>query len=121
MRIPPVPAKTLLPRPTFFENLNKRGPPLSSSGTRMFLCRWLESGPLGQIPGRNTMSEQVILYFDDEADALHFALAAGSVMAGDGPPSTEDLIHQTARATRIRLEDANVEPGKQPCPPERAA
>ena len=30
------------------------------------------------------MSGQVILYFEDQADALRFALAAGSVMAGDG-------------------------------------
>ena len=29
------------------------------------------------------MAGQVILYFDDQADALRFALAAGSVMAGE--------------------------------------
>ena len=34
------------------------------------------------------MSGQVVLYFDDQADALRFALAAGSVMAGDKTPAT---------------------------------
>lgn len=71
------------------------------------------------------MSEQVILYFDDQADALRFALAAGSVMAGDGTLATDDLLQETARVTRIRLnadnEAANKEKGKHPSPPERAA
>lgn len=30
------------------------------------------------------MSGQVVLYFEDQADALRFALAAGQVMAGEG-------------------------------------
>jgi len=55
------------------------------------------------------MSGQVILYFDDQADALRFALAAGSVMAGDGTRATDDLVQETTRVTRIRLEDANRE------------
>ena len=42
------------------------------------------------------MSGQVILYFDDQADALRFALAAGSVMAGDGFSATDDLMQETA-------------------------
>jgi hypothetical protein len=54
------------------------------------------------------MSGQVILYFDDQADALRFALAAGSVMAGDGVRVTNDLLHETARASRIRLDAANA-------------
>jgi hypothetical protein len=54
------------------------------------------------------MSGQVILYFDDQADALRFALAAGSVMAGDGARATDDLLHETARASRIRLDAANA-------------
>ena len=41
------------------------------------------------------MAGQVILYFDDQADALRFALAAGSVMAGDGSKATDDLVHET--------------------------
>jgi hypothetical protein len=66
------------------------------------------------------MSGQVVLYFDDQADALRFALAAGSVMAGDGARTTEDLVQETTRATRIRLDPAKGK-GWQPNPPERAA
>jgi len=54
------------------------------------------------------MSGQVILYFDDQADALRFALAAGSVMAGDGARMTNDLVQETARVSRIRLDAANA-------------
>ena len=52
------------------------------------------------------MSGQVILYFDDQADALRFALAAGSVMAGEKAWATDDLVHETAHITRIRLDAA---------------
>lgn len=52
------------------------------------------------------MSGQVILYFDDQADALRFALAAGSVMAGDTAPAKNNLVKETARVTRIRLNKA---------------
>lgn len=66
------------------------------------------------------MSGQVILYFEDQADALRFALAAGSVMAGEGPGARDDLVVETARVTRIRLDAPNK--GKiRPGPPERAA
>ena len=67
------------------------------------------------------MSGQVILYFEDQADALRFALAAGSVMAGDGTRATDDLLQETARVTRIRLDAANKGKIKQPNPPERVA
>lgn len=67
------------------------------------------------------MSGQVVLYFDDQADALRFALAAGSVMAGDGSPATADLMQKTARVSRIRLNATNTGKAKQPNPPERAA
>jgi hypothetical protein len=67
------------------------------------------------------MSGQVILYFDDQGDALRFALAAGSVMAGDSSPATRELVQETARVTRIRLDAANAGKGKRPNPPERAA
>ena len=67
------------------------------------------------------MSGQVILYFEDQADALRFALAAGSVMAGDGTRATGTLLQETARVTRIRLNAANNGKGKQTNPPERAA
>ncbi len=73
-----------------------------------------------QTQGEVTMSGQVILYFDDQADALRFALAAGSVMAGDETRATDDLVQKTTRVTRIRL-DAAKGKGKQPNPPERAA
>lgn len=71
------------------------------------------------------MSGQVVLYFDDQSDALRFALAAGSVMAGDAPTVTtdvmqKDLVQKTARISRIRLNASNG--GKQkPNPPDRAA
>lgn len=67
------------------------------------------------------MSGQVILYFEDQADALRFALAAGSVMSGDGAPATNNLVHETTRVTRIRLEAANKGKTRQPNPPERVA
>jgi hypothetical protein len=62
------------------------------------------------------MSGQVILYFDDQADALRFALAAGSVMAGDGARVTDDLIHETTRVSRIRLDAANAGKVRKPAP-----
>ena len=67
------------------------------------------------------MSGQVILYFEDQADALRFALAAGSVMAGDGTRATDDLAQETARVTRIRLDAARPGKGKQFTPFERGA
>ncbi|MGA9979348.1 MAG: hypothetical protein WBQ08_12055 [Candidatus Sulfotelmatobacter sp.] len=67
------------------------------------------------------MSGQVILYFDDQTDALRFALAAGSVMAGDGPNATDSLLQETARVTRIRLDAANAGKVAKSSPPERAA
>lgn len=67
------------------------------------------------------MSGQVILYFDDQSDALRFALAAGSVMAGDKPNASGDLVQETARVTRIRLDAANAGKGKKASPPERVA
>ena len=54
------------------------------------------------------MSGQVILYFEDQSDALRFALAAGSVMAGDRANVTENLVQETARVSRIRLDAANA-------------
>ncbi|HEX4785011.1 MAG TPA: hypothetical protein VH350_11750 [Candidatus Sulfotelmatobacter sp.] len=54
------------------------------------------------------MSGQVVLYFEDQADALRFALAAGSVMAGEGAKVSNDLVQETARVTRIRLDAVNA-------------
>ena len=67
------------------------------------------------------MSGQVILYFEDQSDALRFALAAGSVMAGDGLNATDSLVQETARVTRIRLDAANAGKSQKPRSPERAA
>ncbi|HUO13602.1 MAG TPA: hypothetical protein VMX38_01350 [Verrucomicrobiae bacterium] len=57
------------------------------------------------------MAGQVILYFEDQADALRFALAAGSVMAGENKLSSE-LLQETTRVSRIRLDAVNA-PGKK--------
>jgi hypothetical protein len=50
------------------------------------------------------MAGQVVLYFEDQSDALRFALAAGSVMAGEGGKVMNNLVEETARVTRIRLD-----------------
>jgi hypothetical protein len=53
-------------------------------------------------------ARQVILYFDDQKDALRFALAAGSVMSGEGDMETTKeraLIQETQRASRILLDE----------------
>src|SRR5205085_5001980 len=77
--------------------------------------------------GEVSMSGQVILYFEDQADALRFALAAGSVMAGDGSRATTDLVQKTTRVTRIRLNATNTGKTRQSHPeakqssPERVA
>lgn len=60
------------------------------------------------------MAGQVVLYFEDQADALRFALAAGSVMAGDGAKFTTDLLQETARVTRIRLDAVSGAGTKKP-------
>ena len=77
--------------------------------------------PRSQTQGEVFMSGQVILYFDDQADALRFALAAGSVMAGEATCATGDLIQKATRVTRIRLDAAKKEKAGRPTPPERAA
>lgn len=66
------------------------------------------------------MSGQVVLYFEDQADALRFALAAGSVMAGEGGKFTSELVEETTRASRIRLDAVNGAPLKKPTPPRVA-
>jgi hypothetical protein len=66
------------------------------------------------------MSGQVVLYFEDQADALRFALAAGSVMAGEGTKFSSDLLEETARVTRIRLDAVNAG-GSKKASPGRAA
>ena len=68
------------------------------------------------------MSGQVVLYFEDQADALRFALAAGSVMAGEGAKFTSDLVQETARrqengcakrARRIREVESPAGPARR--------
>jgi hypothetical protein len=54
-------------------------------------------------------ARQVILYFDDQKDALRFALAAGSVMAGEAETvATQErtLIQNTQRARRVLIDEA---------------
>lgn len=65
------------------------------------------------------MAGQVILYFEDQADALRFALAAGSVMAGENKLSSE-LLEETTRVSRIRLDAVNA-PGSKKSSSECAA
>src|SRR5258708_5302074 len=72
-------------------------------------------------PGEKYMAGQVILYFDDQADALRFALAAGSVMAGENANASGDLVMETTRVCRILLDAVNAGKVKKPSPPERAA
>lgn len=62
------------------------------------------------------MSGQVVLYFEDQADALRFALAAGSVMAGEGGKFTNDLVQETARVMRIRLDAVHAGGPKKSSP-----
>jgi hypothetical protein len=62
------------------------------------------------------MAGQVILYFDDQADALRFALAAGSVMAGEAGKFSGELVEETTRVSRIRLDAVNAGGGKKPSP-----
>ena len=53
-------------------------------------------------------AKQVILYFDDQKDALRFALAAGSVMSNESEADAAEkrsLIQETQRASRILLDD----------------
>jgi hypothetical protein len=66
------------------------------------------------------MSGQVVLYFEDQADALRFALAAGNVMAGEGSKSSSELVQETARVSRIRLNASNTGKAKAGSP-ERIA
>jgi len=52
-------------------------------------------------------AKEVVLYFDDQSDALRFALAAGSVMSGERQTqSAHELINETQRASRIKLGDS---------------
>ena len=62
------------------------------------------------------MSGQVVLYFDDQADALRFALAAGSVMAGESDRFSAELVEETMRANRIRLDAVNAGSARKPNP-----
>jgi hypothetical protein len=54
-------------------------------------------------------AKQVILYFDNPADALRFTLAACSALAGEGqaPLSAArgDITHEIKHATRIVAEN----------------
>jgi hypothetical protein len=73
-------------------------------------------GPTAVALQGEPMSGQVVLYFEDQADALRFALAAGSVMSGEGGKFTSDLVEKTTRVSRIRLDAVNAGNGKKPDP-----
>lgn len=51
------------------------------------------------------MTSQVVLYFDNQEDALRFTLAAGSVLSEEKPSHTVEELMKVAReigrATRI--------------------
>jgi hypothetical protein len=51
---------------------------------------------------------QVVLYFDRQEDALHFTVAASSVMSADGRPLSNDaglkFAKQVSKASRIRTD-----------------
>jgi hypothetical protein len=53
-------------------------------------------------------ASQVVLYFDKQEDALHFTLAASSVISGDGSARGKDAVAKIAaeirKASRIRTE-----------------
>ena len=66
------------------------------------------------------MSGQVVLYFDNQSDALRFALAACQVMAGESGKFKNDLIQETARVIRIGLDAANAAEVKKPNPDDAA-
>jgi hypothetical protein len=54
-------------------------------------------------------ARQVILYFENQKDALRFALAAGSVMSREGEGESAEertLIQETQRASRVLLDEA---------------
>lgn len=49
-------------------------------------------------------AKKVVLYFDNHVDALHFTLAAGSVMAGDNRGrAMNQMVNEVARASRITV------------------
>ena len=53
-------------------------------------------------------ANQVVLYFDKQADALLFTLAASSVMSAEGPVHSSDAVAKIAKeickASRITTE-----------------
>jgi hypothetical protein len=53
-------------------------------------------------------ARQVVLYFDNPADALRFTLAASSALANDGRKPIPDLTREMKHVTRIRAEDVTV-------------
>jgi hypothetical protein len=118
-----VPTQALARRQRFSDNerssTDTRLSPRASYSDVSRLC-WLNAARGSQI-GELFMSGQVVLYFDDQADALRFALAAGSVMSGDGAGVTNELMQKTARVTRIRLDAANKGKLRQANSPERVA
>jgi len=67
--------------------------------------------------------KKVVVYFEDQRDALRFALAAGSVLAGEThstPRETTPLTQTLRRAARIRSGGTiTQEEDDEPAPPSR--
>lgn len=55
-------------------------------------------------------ANQVVLYFDKQEDALHFTLAASSVISAEGPARAKEAVAKVAKeickACRITTEGA---------------
>jgi hypothetical protein len=51
-------------------------------------------------------TKKVVVYFEDQRDALHFTLAAGSVMSEEIPAGKEAarLLQPLARASRVQID-----------------
>ena len=71
-----------------------------------------------------SMAKKVILYFENERDALRFTLAAGSAMADAGQPNTAPnamlLAQRLSRATRIRVRHTPSQDDDEPQPVAKA-
>ena len=51
-------------------------------------------------------TKKVVVYFEDQRDALHFTLAAGTVMSDEIPAGKEAarLLQPLARASRVQID-----------------
>lgn len=60
-------------------------------------------------------ANQVVLYFEKPEDALHFTLAASSVMSAEGPVHGSKVAEVICKASRITTEGTlNIKDAKIP-------